>query len=185
MGCICSGEKKEGQYVQTKANFKHLRDTYLIDNQVLGQGTFGTVYKGTNRKNKNLEIAIKAIDKRKLDKEEIKGIHQEIQVLNKMDHSNTINYFETYEDKSFVYLCMELCTGGELIEDLTSKMTKYSETEAASIMYDLLSALNYMHSKNMMHRDIKPENIMFDKKDGNSRTAKFIDFGLACQCKAG
>lgn len=39
-----------------------------------------------------------------------------------------------------------------------------------------------MHAQNLVHRDIKPENIMFDKKEG-LRTPKFIDFGLACQCK--
>lgn len=50
-------------------------------------------------------------------------------------------------------------------------------------MKDLLSALMHIHSMNIIHRDIKPENIMFDKEEGG--TAKFIDFGLACQMKKG
>ena len=41
---------------------------------------------------------------------------------------------------------MELCTGGELIENLTGKMKTYKEKEAAEIMYKLLGALNYMHA---------------------------------------
>ena len=65
----------------------------------------------------DLEIAIKAIDKRHLIKEDIDDIHKEVKILQQVDHANIINYFETYEDDRFVYLCMELCTGGELIDN--------------------------------------------------------------------
>lgn len=46
-------------------------------------------------------------------------IHNEVATLGKMDHANIVNYYETYDDASFIYLCMELCTGGELIAEFT------------------------------------------------------------------
>ena len=95
-----------------------------------------------------------------------------------VDHANIVNYFETYEDKRYVYLCMELCTGGELIENCLSKKISYNEKQAQEIVYQLLSALNHIHAVGLIHRDIKPENVMFDKRGG---VVKFIDFGLACQ----
>ena len=77
---------------------------------------------------------------------------------------------------------MELCEGGELIEDIMSNKAEFDEKRASIIMFDLLGALNHVHSNGVIHRDIKPENIMFDKVDG---MVKFIDFGLACQFKPG
>ena len=99
-----------------------------------------------------------------------------------MDHANIVNYYETYEDPRFVYLCMELCTGGELIENCMSNRAEFEEKRAVEIAYSLLSALAHIHSKGLIHRDIKPENIMFDKPNG---TIKFIDFGMACQFRKG
>ena len=123
--------------------------------------------------------AIKAINKTRLSKEEINDIHEEVKLIQRVDHANIINYYETYEDDRFVYLVMELCTGGELV-DGCNKAGRFDEKKAAQIMHDLLSALNHVHMQGIIHRDIKPENIMFDVDGG---TVKFIDFGLACQMK--
>lgn len=79
---------------------------------------------------------------------------------------------------------MELCTGGELIENAFSNKAEFDEKKASEIIYQLFSALSHVHSAGLIHRDIKPENVMFDKK-GNGGTVKFIDFGLACQFKPG
>ena len=62
-------------------------------------------------------MAIKAIDKKALSPLEIEEIHSEVQIIQSVDHANIVNYYETYEDKNFVFLCMELCTGGELLEN--------------------------------------------------------------------
>ena len=95
-----------------------------------------------------------------------------------------MNYYETYEDNNYIYLCMELCTGGELIANFADGEMKQGceSSENKQIIYNLFSALSHIHSKNIIHRDIKPENIMFDQPNG---TVKFIDFGLACQFKQG
>ena len=182
MGICCSSEKKGSNYKKTMLNYKDLKATYHLDPKILGKGSFGTVYKGINKKNKDQKIAIKAIDKNNLTPKECEEIHDEIKLLEQVDHPNIVNYFETYEDKRFVYLCMELCQGGELIQEVMSYKAEFDEKRASEIMYQLLGALNHVHSNKVIHRDIKPENIMFDREGG---TVKFIDFGLACQFKPG
>ena len=62
-------------------NYKDLKATYALDQKILGKGSFGTVYKGTNKSNKNQNIAVKAIDKKSLTKQECDEIHDEIKLL--------------------------------------------------------------------------------------------------------
>lgn len=88
---------------------------------MLGKGSFGVVYKGINKDDPNQQLAIKAIDKRKLTIEEVNEIDDEIFLLTKCDHANIVNYYETYDDPKYIYLCMELCTGGELIETIAKR----------------------------------------------------------------
>lgn len=59
-------------------------------------------------------MAIKVINKSKLDEDEIKNLKNEVRIMQQVDHPNIVKYYETYDDKKFIYLCMELCTGGEL-----------------------------------------------------------------------
>lgn len=97
MGCFCpSDPSKPNDFVRSSASSKDLKQLYTMDNQILGKGSFGTVYKGINRFNPNMTVAIKAIDKRRLSPEEIDDIHKEVQTLQSVDHAHIINYFETY-----------------------------------------------------------------------------------------
>ncbi len=58
-----------------------------------------------------------------------------------VDHPNIVKYYETYDDKKYIYLVMELCTGGELYENMMNSRKTYSEKEAAFLMTKLLRAL--------------------------------------------
>ena len=76
---------------------------------------------------------------------------------------------------------MELITGGNLLNKLT-KLKKFTENMAASVIHQLLLSLNYMHLKNIMHRDLKPENILcedFIDDEQNKIYIKLTDFGFA------
>lgn len=72
---------------------------------------------------------------------------------------------------------MEYCSGGELFERIIKK-EHFTEKEAASIMYKLFHAVNYLHNINICHRDIKPENCLF-VNESDEAEIKLIDFGLA------
>ena len=85
--------------------------------------------------------------------------------------------FEFYEDKKNFYIITELCEGGELFDKIGEKGS-FTKNEAAWIMKQLLSAVNYIPSNNIVHRDLKPENILLDTKHDNN-IIKIIDWGTA------
>ena len=51
-------------------------------------------------------------------------------ILSTLDHPNIVKYYETYEDQKYLYLVMELCSGGELMEKLSERTQPFSEIEA-------------------------------------------------------
>jgi serine/threonine protein kinase len=57
-----------------------------------------------------------------------------------------VKYYETYDDSKYIYLCMELCPGGELFEKVTKRKKPFTEVEAAEVMKDLLKALQHCKS---------------------------------------
>ncbi|NCQ42735.1 MAG: protein kinase [Cyanobacteria bacterium] len=150
---------------------------YKLDNINLFNnliGSFGLVYKVQNRITKETR-AVKAIKTDELSEQEFES---EINILKAVDHPNIIKLHEVYLDNNFVYLVEEYCKGGDLFDYI--KMQRYfTEKKAASIMYQLLSALNHLHNKKIVHRDIKPDNIVFIESKSNDIIIKLIDFGTS------
>lgn len=85
-------------------------------------------------------------------------------------HSKLIDLF-------LLMILFRYCQGGELFHFILERK-HLNESEAAMIMYQLLSALVYLHSQNISHRDIKPENFMLANKN-DPTNVKMIDFGLS------
>ena len=171
-GCLTS-EGKKRKFIDSQAKVTDLKATYDIG-EVLGAGSFGKVFFAKDKMNEKFELAIKCINKKHLDKEELENLQNEVKLMQQVDHPNIVRYYETYDDKKFLYLCMELCNGGELLSKM-EKDSMYNEPKAAEIMNKLFRALNHCHADNIIHRDIKPENIMW----GNDGEVKLIDFGFA------
>jgi calcium-dependent protein kinase len=86
--------------------------------------------------------------------------------------------FELLEDDIHYYIISELIEGGELY-DRICKMKIFTEKSAATILEQILLAINYMHQRNITHRDIKPENILMQAADSESLLLKMTDFGFA------
>ena len=95
--------------------------------------------------------------------------------MKKLDHPNILRLYEIFQDDKKYYLVTELCTGGELFEELL-KQGKFSEAEAALIINQVLEAVSYCHANNIVHRDIKPENILIE---GRSKNIKIVEFGAS------
>ena len=69
------------------------------------------------------------------------------------------------EDESNIYIVLELIKSGNLLEILDKMKqnnVKFTEKDAANIIYQILLAINYIHASNIIHRDLKLENIMVD-----------------------
>lgn len=97
--------------------------------------------------------------------------------MRELDHPNVLKLFEFFEDQRYVYLVMELCEGGELFDKILEKGS-FNEGMARFYFKHIMSALNYIHSKNICHRDLKPENFLLLNKSDDS-PLKIIDFGLS------
>ena len=114
--------------------------------------------------------------KNKIQKSDWTRLKYEIDILKNLDHPNILRLYETFEDSNSIYLVTELCEGGELFDEIMAR-NRFEEKDAAPIMKQLLSAINYCHKKNVCHRDLKPENVLLDSKD--KQTIKVIDFGTS------
>ncbi|KAF5737279.1 CBL-interacting protein kinase 2-like isoform X1 [Tripterygium wilfordii] len=141
--------------------------------RLLGQGTFAKVYHARNLKN-NMSVAIKMIDKEKvLRVGMIDQIKREISVMRLVRHPNVVELYEVMATKTKIYFVMEYVKGGELFNKVAKG--KLNEDVARKYFQQLISAVDYCHSRGVCHRDLKPENLLLDEY-GN---LKVSDFGLS------
>merc|ERR1712007_56197 len=149
----------------------------------LGEGSYGSVSKCTHKTTKAVR-AVKLISK--TQRKDLQRFKKEIAIMKVMDHPNILKLHETFEDQRFIYLVLELCTGGELFEHIINS-GHFTEKQAAIVMKDLFRAIYYMHSSHFSHRDLKPENFLFLAKEDKfeNNTLKVIDFDLACEFTPG
>lgn len=153
-------------------------DFYDVDKKKLGEGSYGSVSKGTNKHTKAVR-AVKSIGKSQM--KNIDRFKQEIAIMKIMDHPNIVKLFESFEDAKMIYLVLELCVGGELFDRIIDA-GHFTESQAATVMKNMFQAVYYMHQNHICHRDLKPENFLFTTKEDIEKThLKVIDFGLACK----
>ncbi|KAL5576122.1 hypothetical protein UlMin_017821 [Ulmus minor] len=141
--------------------------------RLLGQGTFAKVYYG-----KNLEtgesVAIKVINKDQVKKEGLmEQIKREISVMRLVRHPNIVELKEVMATKAKIFFVMEYVKGGELFAKVSRG--KLEEEIARKYFQQLVSAVDYCHSRGVFHRDLKPENLLLDENGD----LKVSDFGLS------
>jgi len=121
-----------------------------------------------------IQYAMKSIHlNRVTDKKFLTELRNEIEILKRLDHPHIVRAMETFEYRHQIFIVMELCSGGDLYS-----RDPYTEEEAARIASSILSAIAYMHSRNILHRDLKYENVLF-VNDSPKSEIKLIDFGLS------
>ena len=124
----------------------------------IGEGSFAQVYAVKNKLT-GLIRALKIFPKRNNPLYIETKILNEINILIHLDHPNIYKIFSFYSNEKNYSFITELCSGGELFEEINLN-GPFSEKKSSYIMYQLLSAVNYLHKNNIIHRDIKPENIL-------------------------
>ena len=162
-------------------DWEYVRKDYKIKEH-LGSGTYGAVYKVKHRETKK-EFAAKYLKEFMEHESVARMMVREITILRKLSKIKS-NIFSTklYDiilagsEDSFdsVFLIMEL-QSGDLKSLMDTKNLVFDEEHAIIVLYNLLCALNFVHSANIMHRDIKPSNILIN----SSCQVKLCDFGMA------
>lgn len=153
-----------------------IEDKYFLQKVKLGQGSFGTVWRGVDRTNDRV-VAIKQLDKATMPKRQVsrKDIEREVELMKAVKHENVTTLYDTYEDDRSIYLALEYCDGGDFGDKVQERGMGLKEEEAADWMQQICSAILALHGRGIIHRDIKPDNFMVAVT-----TLKLSDFGLAC-----
>ncbi|XP_042482153.1 CBL-interacting serine/threonine-protein kinase 5-like [Macadamia integrifolia] len=141
--------------------------------RVLGQGTFAKVFFGKQLKTGE-SVAIKVLNKDQVKKEGLmEQIKREISVMGLVRHPNVVELKEVMATKGKIFVVMEYVRGGELFAKVAKGKVK--EDIARKYFQQLISVIDYCHSRGVSHRDLKPENLLLDE----SENLKVSDFGLS------
>ncbi|KAL3824622.1 hypothetical protein ACJIZ3_020651 [Penstemon smallii] len=141
--------------------------------RVLGHGTFAKVYHARNLQS-GKSVAMKVVGKEKVIRVGMmEQVKREISVMKMMDHPNIVELHEVMASKTKIYFAMEFVRGGELFAKISKGRLR--EEAARNYFQQLISAIDFCHSRGVYHRDLKPENLLLDE-EGN---LKVTDFGLS------
>ena len=169
------------KYYNKYQNYPKTKMKFYKYGRLLGKGAFGKVNLSLHTLTGRL-VAIKSINKSKLTNERQKQkIKIETGIMKSLSNSNNVvKFFETYETKKHICIVMEYICAGDLLSYI-KKRSKLTEPVSKFIFKQIILALQYIHSHNIVHRDIKLDNILIDL-DNN---IKICDFGVSKIIKKG
>ncbi|KAK3038756.1 hypothetical protein RJ639_027343 [Escallonia herrerae] len=148
----------------------------------IGRGHFGHTCHARGRKGdlKDQPVAVKIISKAKMTTAiSIEDVRREVKILKALSgHKHLVRFYDACEDANNVYIVMELCEGGELLDRILSRGGRYTEEDAKLIVIQILSVVAFCHLQGVVHRDLKPENFLFTARNEDA-DMKLIDFGLS------
>lgn len=172
---------------QQKAALRRIKEKYITNGvptnkysfkDELGKGNFAEVFLGEN-KTTGQKVAIKKLEVIKRGKDRYALILREIEIIATSEHPNIVAFIEGFHQGTSVWVVMEYMSAGSLYQlvELYPKGLRFPETCVGYVIYEVLLAVDYLHSIKRIHRDIKVDNILLSK-DGH---VKLADFGTAVQ----
>jgi serine/threonine protein kinase len=181
--------QRSGNRLRTASRYhmgRSLSEDYVVDHtRILGRGMTGTVKLCHSQSDPKRQYALKSFCKDHgaggVSEQQSTFLRTEAEVYLTLDHPNIVRLQDVYEDQDAIHLVMEYCSGGELLQCLRSR-AQYSEQEAAQATRQMLLAVAYLHSHNVVHRDLKLENFLY-QDDSAQAPLKLIDFGFAKYCE--
>lgn len=149
----------------------------------LGAGTYGKVFQVRQKygENKNSIYAMKVLSKKRfiLDKSCIVEALRESIILKSVQHPFIIELVYAFQNKEKLYMVLQYASRGTL-DDILEIFEYLKENEAAFYVKEIILAIEYLHSRNIIHRDIKPGNVLIDA-NGHVKVA---DFGLCIKIRS-
>ncbi|XP_020706710.1 serine/threonine-protein kinase SIK3-like isoform X3 [Athalia rosae] len=152
---------------------KLIRVGYYELEKTIGKGNFAVVKMATHVVTKS-KVAIKIIDKTKLNEENLAKIFREVYIMKRLRHPHIIRLYQVMETEKMIYLVTEYAAGGEIFDHLV-RNGRMSEPEARRVFRQIVQAVRYLHQQKVVHRDLKAENLLLDV-DNN---IKLADFGFS------
>ncbi|EJD73944.1 CAMK/CAMKL/MARK protein kinase, partial [Loa loa] len=143
--------------------------------KTIGKGNFAKV-KLAKHIPTGIEVAIKIIDKTALNPGSLHKLFREVKIMKQLDHPNIVKLYQVMETENTLYLVMEYASGGEVFDYLVAH-GRMKEKEARAKFRQIVSAVQYLHQKNIIHRDLKAENLLLD----SDMNIKIADFGFSNQ----
>ncbi|KAJ4867619.1 CDPK-related kinase 8 [Raphanus sativus] len=176
--------QEEGEEVGLDKRFGFAKDfqSRVELGDEIGRGHFGYTCSAKFKRGelKGHVVAVKIIPKSKMTSAiAIEDVRREVKILKALSgHKNLVQFYDAFEDNANVYIAMELCEGGELLDRILARGGKYSEEDAKQVIIQILNVVAFCHLQGVVHRDLKPENFLYTSKEENSQL-KAIDFGLS------
>ncbi|CDI98642.1 serine:threonine protein kinase [Echinococcus multilocularis] len=124
------------------------------------------------------KVAVKVIDKTKLDAPSREHLFQEVVCMKLVQHPNVVRLYEVIDTVNKLYLILELGDGGDLYDYIMKHEHGLSEKLAKRYFRQIVTAISYCHNLHVVHRDLKPENVVFFEQLG---VVKLTDFGFSNQ----
>ncbi|KAF4075121.1 hypothetical protein AMELA_G00231040 [Ameiurus melas] len=140
--------------------------------RTLGKGNFAVVKLARHRVTKT-QVAIKIIDKTRLEASDLEKLNREVKIMKLLNHPHIIRLYQVMETKNMLYIVTEYANNGEMFDYLASN-GHLSEDEARKTFGQIVSAVEYCHRHHIVHRDLKAENLLLD----NKMNIKLADFGF-------
>lgn len=155
-------------------------DDHWYIKERLGEGAFSEVRLGEGRHGEGF-VAVKIVSKGAPDLFCPSGFCREViscQLVG--EHPNVVKCNEIFEDDRFIYIVMELLTGGQMLPRVADAhyYPRYCENDVVTLVRCLTRALAHLHKLGIAHRDVKPENVLY-ASDTLDPTVKLTDFGIA------
>jgi len=137
-----------------------LVDDYRLHlDSMLGEGAYARVFLATCLKTRR-PVAVKVVHKYALNATQEACVRRELSNQARLWHPNVVPLQAIYESKKHIYIVLEYCAAGTL-EDMLSLRRKLTEEESRYVAFQLITALHYVHSSNILHGDITPANVIF------------------------
>lgn len=108
------------------------------------------------------ELALKCVHKNRLTHDSLRYAYNEKDMLSRMSHNGLVKFYCCFQNSSYLFLVLELCSNDTLRELISKRPGQLPESYIRLLIGELILVIGYLHSNCVIYRDLKPENIGID-----------------------